>query len=521
MRVQIGKRRPTAVVVAALVAALGMVLAGCGGSASGGAGGDSTVRWGTKQIQANWDPIVTGSTGATIYLTPIYESLFTVDGERHVVPALASGYEYNAAGDQITITLKPGLTFQDGSPVDAEAVKFNIERIKTQENSALKGSYNNVETATVVDPLTVRLDLGQQDYQIPYLLAVRGGMLPSKTAAQADPGRLNTAAPVGAGPFTVASYDPESKIVLEKWDGYWDAANIKVDRIEINFGVDPSTLTAGLQSGVYNWAQLDPQQADEAEKAGFDVLASVDRHWGIQFLSLNTNKAPFTDPAVVEAVRYAVNPEEYSTKLGFGLAAPAHQPFPEGHPAYVSALNAEHPYDPAKARDILAKAGYADGSVSFDLSGMAIQSGQIAEILQEQLKAVGITANIALLDQANWGKGYYSKSVAASLFGYVGRDSHVQALTEHYDAGGVLNLSSPTTSPEFQEALKAVRATPIDAPDYEAKLQAAAQAGYEHGSTVALYSLASVVAKDESISDPPAIDGYQSWKGVQFTPGTQ
>ena len=228
------------------MAVIGLLVAGCGGSASGGAAPDATIRWGTKQIQANWDPIVTGSTSATILLTPIYESLFTVDGERNVVPALASGYEYNPAGDQITVRLKPGLTFQDGSPVDAEAVRFNVERIKSQENSALKGSYNNVEAATVVDPLTVRLDLGQQDYQIPYLLAVRGGMLPSKAAA-ADPGRLNTAAPVGAGPFKVVSYDPESKIVLEKWDGYWDAANIEVDRIEISFGIDPSTLVAGLR----------------------------------------------------------------------------------------------------------------------------------------------------------------------------------------------------------------------------------------------------------------------------------
>ncbi|MCW0215937.1 MAG: ABC transporter substrate-binding protein [Pseudonocardia sp.] len=510
-------RRSSAAVVAALVAVVGLLVVGCGGSAGGGASSDATIRWGTKQIQANWDPIVTGSTSATILLTPIYESLFTVDGQRKVVPALASGYEYNAAGDQITIRLKPGLTFQDGSPVDAEAVKFTIERIKTQENSALKGSYSNVRSATVVDPLTVRLDLGQQDYQIPYLLAVRGGMLPSKAAAQADPAKLNSAAPVGAGPFKVVSYDPESKIVLEKWDGYWDAASIKVNRIEINFGIDSSTLVAGLQSGVYNWAQIDPQQAGEAKKAGFDILASTDRHWTSIFLSLNVNKAPFTDPAVREAVRYAVDPDEFATKLGFGLGQPAHQPFPEGHPAYVPALDAEHPYDPARARDILAKAGYADGAITFDLNGIAGNFEQAAEVLQGQLKAVGIIANIRLQDQANWGKGYFGKQQAASVYGYVGRDSHVQALTEHFDAGGVLNLSSPTTSPQFQEALEAVRATPIDSPDYEAKLQAAAQAGYENGSTVSLYAYPSVVAKDRSISDPPAIDGYQSWKGVQIT----
>lgn len=498
------------------------LLAGCAGdSTASGAGGSATIRWGTQQVPAAWDPLVTGSTAATQLLTPIYESLFTLNEKREVQPALAEGYEYNAAGDQITIRLREGLTFQDGSPVDAEAVKFHIERIKTQKNSALKGSYNNVKSATVIDARTVRLDLGQQDYQIPYLLAVRGGMLPSRTAAQADPVKLSQQAPVGAGPFKVVELVPESKIVLEKWDGYWDAANIHINRIEISFGVDPSTLVPGLQSGVYNFAQILGPQIEQATGAGFDVLAAVNRHWGSTFLSLNLNKAPFTDPAVVEAIRYAVDPKEFSSKLGFGKGEPSHQPFPSGHPAYVKALDAEHPHDTARAREILAKAGYTDGEISFEIGGVASLAGfeQVAEILQQQLKAVGINATIRLTDFANWGKSYYGKTLAASVFGYVGRDSHVQALTEHYDTGGVLNLSSPYTSEPFQAALKAVRATPIDSPDYLPRLQAAAKAGYENGSTVSLYTYASSIAKDPSISDLPAIDGFLSWKGVKIAAG--
>ncbi|WP_261565085.1 ABC transporter substrate-binding protein [Frankia gtarii] len=504
-------------VLTALVTA-GALLAGCStGSAAGGGSGSDTVRWGTKQIAVAWDPVVTGSTAATNYLTPIYESLFTLDEKREVKPALAEGYKYNPAGDEITIRLRPKLTFQDGSPVNAEAVKFNIDRIKSQQNSALKGSYNNVKSATVIDDLTVRLDLGQQDYQIPRLLAVRGGMLPSKVAAAADPVKLSQTLPVGAGPYKVVELVPESKIVLEKWDGYWDAANIHVKRIEIDFGIDASTLVPGLQSGVYNFAQIDGAQIQQARGAGFDILAGVDRQWGSTFLSLNLNKAPFTDPKVVEAIRYAVNPAEFADKLGFGEGEPTHQPFPKGHPAYVDGLQTEHPYNPARAREILAKAGYSDGEISFEIAGIANNFDQPAEVLQEQLKAVGIKTTIKLTDFANWGKGYYGKTLAASIFGYVGRDSHVQALTEHYDTGGVLNLSSPYTSAPFQAALKAVRATPLDSPDYGPRLQAAAKAGYENGSTVSLYTYASAIAKKKSLSDLPAIDGFLSWKGVAFT----
>ncbi|MGA1837975.1 ABC transporter substrate-binding protein [Herbiconiux sp. 11R-BC] len=484
--------------------------AGTSGSTEGG-----TITWAYTSSPVNWDPLVIGGTAGTYLTTPIYASLFTLDENHDIVPGLASGYTYNDAGDSVTVSLKPGLTFQDGTPVNAAAVKFNIDRIFSQTNSALKASYADVKEAVVVDDLTVRLDLKQPDYQIPYLLAEKTGELPSPTAVQKDATAFNASGPVGAGPFIVQELVPNDHITLKKWDGYWNAANIHIDTIRINFGVSPDTVIPALQSGVANFAVLSPAQIDAANQAGLKVLSGTDRLWGSNFLSLNENKAPFDNPAVVQAIRYAVNPDQFIQQLAFGQGEANGQPFPQGHPDFVQSLTGEFSYDPAKAKQILADAGIKPGDISFELQTLNINGfDKVAEVLQSQLADVGITTTIQVSDISTWSKGYFSKTFPASLYGWVGRDSAVQGLSDQYDSLGVLNLSSPNVSPEFSAALSTARSTPTDSPDYEANLQAAAKLGYQTGSTVSLYTYATPLALATNISDLPKVDGFIDWTGV-------
>ncbi|RLK52683.1 ABC transporter substrate-binding protein [Microbacterium telephonicum] len=510
--------KPRLAALAALAAAA-LALTACGAPAAAGSGDGSApavVKWGVTALNPNWDPIVTGATGATLTMTPIYESLITrgEDGQLH--PALAESWEYNDTGDAVTFTLREGLTFHDGSPVDAEAVKYFIERAKTQTNSALAGSYSNIDAVEVVDPLTFVVTLKEVDYQLPYLLSNRAGLITSKVAAEKDPQALNTSLPVGAGPFKVVKLVPEDEIILEKNPDYWDAEQIHIDRIEIHGGNDASTLVSSLQTGVYNFATISPALVQQAETAGFDVINDPKTNWVISFLSLNLNKAPFDDPRVVEAVRLAVDRDEIVKKAYLGYAEPVHQVFPDGHLGWDESLESDDPYDPERARELLAEAGYGDGDLSLTL--YPFSSGDAAaEIVQSQLAAVGITVDISV--DPNWAKGYFGKDYALALYGYVGRDSYVQALTEHFAEGGVLNLSSPYTSPEFAAALQSVRATPTDSPDYPARLSEAAAAGYRNGSTVALTTASTIWAKDPSISDSTeSIEGRLGWKGVTITP---
>ena len=511
--------------IVAATALISVLVAGCSSAATAPASSakastavdGGTINWAYTSAPPNWDPVVIGGTSGTYLTTPIFASLFTLDTKHHLVPDLASGIKYNAAGDAVTITLKPKLTFQDGTPVNAAAVKFNIDRIFSQTNSALKASYADVKDAVVVNNLTVRLDLKQTDYQIPYLLAEKTGELASPTAVAKNPVAFNASAPVGAGPFKVEELVPGDHVVLQKWDGYWNAKNIHISTIRINFGVNPTTLVSALQSGVDNFATITPDQITAAQQAGLKVRPG-DALWGSNFLSVNENQAPFNNPAVVEAIRYAIDPSQFVKQLAFGKGQSNYQPFPKGHPDFVPSLAANPTYNPAKAKAILAAAGIKPGQISFTLQTLSVNGfAAVGELVQSQLAAVGITANLSVDNITTWAQGYYGKTYAASLFGWVGRDSAVQGLSDQYDSLGVLNLSSPKVSPLFTAALSKVRATPLTAADYESNLQAAAKIGYQTGSNISLYTYATPIVTAQNVSTIPQIDGFIDWTGVTIS----
>jgi peptide/nickel transport system substrate-binding protein len=488
---------------------------------SGTPGGTGVINWAYTSDFPSWDPVVVGATSATQVLSTIYEPLFTLDAQNKLQPALATGYAYNSTGDQVTVALRPGLTFQDGSPVDAAAVAYNVERLKTQENSALKALWQDVSSATVVDPTHVRLNLKETDYQIPYILANRSSLLASEKAAKASAATLNTNDPVGAGPFKVVKLVPGSYIQLAKWDGYWDAKNVHVSSIKISLGVDPSTVLSGLQTNVYNFTTTFPlQNIALAKKDGLKVVTDVTRTWAADFLSLNVNKAPFNNPKVVQAVQYAINRDQLVSQLTFGLGTSSAQPFPPTSPAYNPTLNSEYSYDQAKAKQLLSEAGYKPGALTIELDGITGQFNALAELLQQQLQAVGIKLKINLQTVSQFYTGYYGKTDSLTLYGYVGRDSKLGALDDQFGPGGILNLSAPTSSPGYLAARKKVLSTQIDAPDYKTVLQAATKAGVEGGSNITLFTQPNAYVSAKSFSDFPVIDGALRWNGLTFSSGS-
>ncbi len=154
--------------------------------------------------------------------------------------------------------------------MDADAVKQAIERAKTQKDSALFGDLTSIDKVTADGELDVVVHLTQVDYQIPLLFGERVLQVASPTAA-ADPKTLDQK-PVGHGPFVVKQLIPGTKAVLEKNPDYWDAANIHIDRVELVSAPDESTVVSGLQTGVYNFADLAASQAKAAGGAGLDVF---------------------------------------------------------------------------------------------------------------------------------------------------------------------------------------------------------------------------------------------------------
>ncbi|MFF4595955.1 ABC transporter substrate-binding protein [Amycolatopsis sp. NPDC001319] len=490
----------------ALAAVLGGGLTACGSGAA--ASGGATLRWASSYFPTHWDPVVGGSGAQFRELALVYASLTRTDEKGNAVPDLAKSWEYDAAGDQVTFHLRPGLKFSDGTALDATAVKAAIERAKNQKNSALFGDLTSIKSVTA-DGLDVVVHLSQVDYQIPQLLGERVLQVASPKAAQ-DPKKLDQN-PVGAGPFTVTQVIPGTKAVLKKNPDYWDAANIHIDNVELTSAPDASTVVSGLQTGVYNFADIDPSQADAAKKAGLDVF--VQPGFNAANISLNVNKAPFDNPQVVDAVRYAVNRKEFVDKLTFGYGEATDQPFPEGYVAYDPQSKDRYPYDPAKSRQLLAAAGYEPGDIKLDL--VVPDSQPDAEIVQSQLAAVGITTNIKI--DKNWATPFFAKNLTLSLYSTTGRDSAVQTLTAHFGPNGPLNLSSPYEPAGFEDAVAKVRRTPLDAPDYAQVLQAATRAGLASRALVFTYSSPNLIAKSKTISALPKNPAHLDWTGVTIS----
>lgn len=491
-----------------LATALASTLTACGTGASASGDGNATLRWASSYFPTHWDPVVGGSGAQFRELALVYASLTRTNEKGEAVPDLAESWEYNDTGNEVTFHLREGLKFTDGEPVDGAAVKAAIERAKTQKNSALFGDLTSIKEVTAAG-LDVTVRLTQVDYQIPQLLGQRVLQVASPKAAQ-DAAKLDQN-PVGAGPFVVTQVIPGTKAVLKKNPDYWDAKNIHIDNVELIAAPDASTVVSGLQTGVYNFADIEPSQADAAKKAGLDVF--VQPGFNASNISLNINKAPFDNPRVVDAVRYAVNRKEFVDKLSFGYGETTDQPFPEGYIAYDPESKNRYPYDPAKSKQLLAEAGYEPGEIKLDLVIPAADPG--AEIVQSQLAAVGITLNIKV--DKNWATPFFAKQLTLSLYGTTGRDSALQTLTAHFGPNGPLNLSSPYEPDGFEAAVAKVRQTPLDAPDYQEVLQAATRAGLESGALVFTYSPPNLTAKSKTISNLPKIPAHIDWTGVTIS----
>ncbi|MFF0516630.1 ABC transporter substrate-binding protein [Streptomyces sp. NPDC004250] len=498
-----GRPRATAL-GAALAAVLVPCLSACGGDAASANGG-ATLRWTSTYFPTHWDPVVGGSGAQFRELSLVYASLTRTDASGKAVPDLAESWEYNDKGDRITFHLRPGLKFSDGEPVNGAAVKAAIERAQKQKNSALFGDLTSIESVDA-DGLDAVVHLNQVDYQIPQLLGQRVLQIASPKAAGA-PEKLDQN-PVGAGPFTVTQIVPGTKAVLKKNPDYWDAKNIHIDNVELTSAPDASTVVSGLQTGVYNFADIDPSQAEAAKKAGLDVF--VQPGFNASNISLNINKAPFDNDKVVDAVRHAVNRQEFVDKLTFGYGEATDQPFPKGYVAYDPESEDAYPYDPAKSKRLLAEAGYGAGDIKLDLV-IPAEDPQ-AEIVQSQLAKVGVTVDIKI--DKNWATPFFAKDLTFSLYGTTGRDSAAQTLTAHFGPDGPLNLSSPYQPKGFDAAVGKVRRTPLDAPGYPRVLREATRAGLESKALVFTYSSPNLIAKSKSVSDLPKNPAHIDWTGV-------
>ena len=325
------RRRRGVAGLTAIGVALIVALSACGstGSGSTAAATSSTavLKWATTYFPVHWDPVVNGAGAQFRPLTLAYASVTNVNAAGNPTPGLASSWTYNATGTEVTFHIRPGLKFSDGTPVNAAAIKDAIIRAKTQQNSALIEDLAPVKSVTTSGDYNVEVNLDHPDFQIPLVFGERVLLVASPKAA-ADPTKLDQF-PVGAGPFIATKIIPGQEAIFKKNPGYWDAKDIHIQSVELFDAPAPATVVAGLQTGVYNLADLAASEATAAKAAGLDVF--VQPGLNAENISININKAPFKgNPTLVQAIRYAINRQQFVSQLTFGYGEATDEVFPPG-----------------------------------------------------------------------------------------------------------------------------------------------------------------------------------------------
>jgi len=514
MRIRPRAARSSVMLAAALAVSLGG--AACGSSspatssaALANAGPSGTLNW-EWELPTSWDP-VTSSAGWDMHvLGLVYASITTLDPAGNPGPGLATSWKYAPSGKSVTFTLRPGLTFTDGTPLDGQAVKENIDRGQTQQNSM-------ISKVVVNSPTSFTLDLSQVDYQIPYLLAGKDGMMvsPKAFATAAGVSSLPTQ-PVGAGPFKLTSYVPDSHANLVRNPGYWDAGAIHIANFTVQDITQPEQILAALESGQVNVAYIAGNQVAAAKAAGFKIAVIPSEV--VNELDIQTTTAPFNNPKVVEAINYAIDRQAIVQVQASGYGSVAYQPFPQGFVGYDPQLANLYPYNPAKAKQLLAEAGYAHG-LKITLTNDDTADSSLAEQIQGQLAQAGITATIKdIPEDTSTQYLYLDKTIPFAIDGTAGRASPVEMLDVLYSQQGLMNVDgkTATTTPAVSQALSQILTVPLNSPSYASDLQnTVATAVQDDPIHIWLYTNPRIFAYSPAVTGIPYDLVQQRWEGVR------
>jgi ABC-type transport system substrate-binding protein len=372
--------------------------------------------------------------GESFYAThQIFDTLVEFKtGTTEVVPALAISWVVSPDGLTYTFTLRKGVKFHDGTPLNADAVVFSLDRQLTESHpyynygpwkywTNYMGMSDIVQSITAKDDMTVVFKLKKLEAPFIANLAMDFAGIVSPTAYKADPEGF-ASKPVGTGPFKFVSWTKDSDIVLDKNKDYWEP--VYIDRLILRVIPDATARWLALQKGEVDLIDFPAADDLPAMKADPKVQLIQQAGLNVGYLALNTQKKPYDDKRVRQAMNYAINKEEIITAVYGSAGQVAKNPIPPTMWSYNDDIK-DYPYDVNKAKALLAEAGYAKGFKT-ELWAMPVarpynpDARKIAEIMQAQLAKVNIQAEIISYE---WGT-YLDKTDTgehqAAMLGWTG-----------------------------------------------------------------------------------------------------
>lgn len=371
-----------------------------------------SVVYGMTQDLASLDPHVDTDAGTRDVVFNLYEGLVKPTSDGGFIAAVASDYTISDDAKTYTFTLRDGITFHDGTPVTIEDVKYSIDRYAEiqGESSAFSSLVDSVE---VQDDKTLVVNLKESYSEF----------LPMMTIAIIPQSNEDPAGnPIGTGPFKYVSYTPGQNLELEKYDGYWQEGVPSLDSVEFKFIADVDTAFVELQAGTIDILKY--LTAAQAETLGDEDYNIVQGSMNlVHAMYLNSAYEPLSKTEVRQALCYAVDRDAINNFIFGGKShiIGSHM-IPAMSKYYEPEAETVYSYDPEKAKELLADAGYADGfDLEITVPSSYSQHVDSAQIIADELSQVGINVTLNQVEWSTWLQDVYKGgNFQATVIGFDG-----------------------------------------------------------------------------------------------------
>jgi len=394
----------------------------------------------------------------------VYENLVKYKpGSTDLQPCLATSWTQSSDGTVWTFKLRKGVTFHDGTPFNAEAVKFSVERQlppnATDDMPYASFTFEPVKKVEAIDPYTVRFTLNKP--YAPFLanLAMALAAPIVSPAAVKKYGADFNFHPVGTGPFKFERWDRDQQIVLVKNAKYWGKKAL-VDKVIYKTTKESSVRASELMTGAVDIIDgVDPNDVKKLESSGLKVIKNPGMN--INYLSFFCHRKPFNDPRVRRAISMAIDRDKIVKYLYQGYSQTANGPLPSFIPGYDPSLKPVA-YNPEQAKKLLAEAGAPNLSFTFLTYSVArsynpVNGQKLAEAIQADLLKIGVRTNIKVYPWSEYKDAVFKAEEGdACFYGWIGDNGDADNFLSLFDSGQIdssLN-SSKYSNPKVDQLLK-------------------------------------------------------------------
>lgn len=383
----------------------------------------------------------------------IFETLTKINADGSISPLLAERWEVSPDLRTVTFFLRRGVTFSNGAPCNAAAVKFSFERAAGEKSTNKdKRTFAAMESISALDEHTVVIINKEPDPDFLFYLG-------QATAIIVEPGSVdsNNTQPVGTGPYLLDSWAKGSSITLKAWPGYRDPRAIHIKRAVFRFISEPAAqITAMLSGDVDAFPRVTPRGVTQFRgNRRLEVVVGGSRAKTV--LAINNRKKPLDDVRVRRAISQAIDRKAVIAGAADGLGVPIGSHYVPGAPGYVDTTGV-NPYDPERARALLREAGVStplELSLVLPPPPYARQGG---EVIVSELAKVGITAKVQNVEWAQW---------LANVYG--GAHNYDLTIVSHVEPFDLGNFTNPDyywgyDNPKFNQLYERIRnsATPTE-----------------------------------------------------------